>query len=173
MRCTVELSVSGKDESTWRLLKDVFPSEDVGLARIGLIAELNALYKSWKKTKNDLRFHAYRLPLVHAVLLLCRVQKSRLVDDALTTYFESQQSLLIPEDCKQEAAKAFTSSPKIIVPDSAKDRHTLSGRQMGRKKNTEGINQFFDEGATLVNEAPIPNPYKEAARAAMLAKAAS
>ena len=172
MGCMVELSISGKDESTWRLLKDVFPSEDVGLARMGLIAELDLLYKSWKKTKNDSRYHAYRLPLTHAVLLLCRVQKSRLVDDALNFYFHAQQPIAIPKDCLKEAAKTFDKSPEIIVPDAAKDRHTASGTKMGRK-GAVGINHFFDEGVRLVNETTQPelrNNYKDAARAALLRK---
>jgi hypothetical protein len=173
MKCAVELSISGKDESTWRLLKDVFPSEDVGLTRIGLLAELDSLYKSWKKTKNDLRFHAYRLPVTHAVLLLCRVQKSRLVDDALTAYFNAQQPITIPDDCQQEAAKAFEESRKILVPDSAKDKHTAAGRKMGRK-GSAGINHFANEGARIANETTQPelqNDYKEAARDALLQKA--
>jgi replication-associated recombination protein RarA len=174
MRCVVELSLSGKDESTWVLLKDVFPSEDVGLARIGLLAEMDALYKSWKKTKNDLRFHTYRLYLVHAVLLLCRVQKSRLVDNALTAHYNAQQPIVIPEDCKTAAAEAFEKSPKIAVPDYAKDKHTAAGRQKGRTKSApEGVNHFFDEGAALVNETKQPelqDEYAEPARRALLAK---
>lgn len=172
MQCAVELSLSGKDESTWRLLKDVFPSEDVGLARTGLIAELDSLYKSWKRTKNDLRFHAYRLPLTHAVLLLCRTEKSRLVDDALNTYYSTQQPIVIPEDCQKEMAKVFNQLSKIKIPDTAKDRHTVSGRKMGRT-GVAGINHFFDEGAKLVNETTQPelqNSYKESARQALLAK---
>jgi len=172
MRCMVELSVSGKDESTWRMLKDVVPCEDVGLARIGLRAEVDSLYKAWKKTKNDLRFHAYRLPLTHAVLLLCRVQKSRLVDDALTTYFNAQLPIMIAEDCKQEAAQAFENSPKIEIPDSAKDKHTAAGRKMGRQ-GAVGIDHFFDEGANMVNEATQPelqNNYEKTARQALLQK---
>jgi replication-associated recombination protein RarA len=172
MRCMVELSVSGKDESTWQLLKVVFPIEDVGLARIGLLAELDSLYKAWKKTKNDLRFHAYRLPITDAVLLLCRVQKSRLVDDALNTYFNAQTPIVIPGDCKKNAAKAFENSPKIEIPDSAKDKHTAAGRKMGRR-GAVGINHFFDEGANLVNETTQPelqNNYKKTARQALLQK---
>ena len=174
MRCAVELSISGKDESTWRLLKDVFPCEDVGLARIGLLAEIDALYKSWKKTKNDSRFHAYRLPLTHAVLLLCRVQKSRLVDDALTFYFNAQESIQIPAGCKENAAKAFETPQKIVVPDFAKDRHTAAGRKMGRKGRV-GIDHFYDKGATLKNEttqSELINNYGAAARQALHSRGA-
>lgn len=176
MRCVVELSLSGKDESTWTLLKDVFPSEDVGLARIGLLAEMDSLYKSWKKTKNETRFHTYRLYLVHAVLLLCRVQKSRLVDSALTAYYNAQQPTVIPEADKSVAAKAFDETHQIVVPDYAKDKHTDAGRRKGRtKKNREGIDHFFDEGAVLANETKQPelqDNYKESARAALLSKCA-
>jgi hypothetical protein len=97
------------------------------------------LYENWveqRKKKEDRSF-ADRLFLVHAVLLCVRAKKSRMVDTALITMYESERA-------------------KRKIPDFALDMHTTKGRASGR-----GIDHFFTEGATIKNAEPalLPEPY--------------
>jgi replication-associated recombination protein RarA len=85
------------------------------------------------------------LPLVNAVVALCRAPKSRDACDLLyLAYYDNEHK---PE-----------------MPDWALDRHTARGRQMGR-----GWDHFEQEGCRLVDAATgevlPPGPYQERARA--------
>jgi hypothetical protein len=175
MQCAVELDLNKNTPWLWDRLHD-FASEDVGLAAIGLHREIEDLHSQWKKhyRKNpseiQMRHHPERLFLIHAVLLVVRVRKSRLVDHALITYYNHQQPIEIPEDCKQTATAMYDKQEPINIPDAALDKHTRRGKKLGRK-GAAGINHFFDVGATLKNESPaIEDPYKESARQALLHK---
>lgn len=123
----VELDISGYGEYAWKRLR-IISSEDVGLAEPILPAVISALYENWSdfhKKKDD----CDRLFLVHAVLLLVRARKSRLVDNCLMVSYGEHPS------GKQ-------------VPDYALDKHTLRGKMMGR-----GFRHFFEAGAYLENHA--------------------
>jgi hypothetical protein len=175
LQCMVELDLSKKTQWLWDRLH-IFASEDVGLARLGLHREIEDLHDQWKiryrenPSEQGQRHHPDRLFLKHAVLLLVRVQKSRLVDHALITYYENQQPIEIPDDCKQAAAM-FDHEEPIEIPDSAVDKHTARGRNKLGRKGAAGINHFFDVGANLKNESPaIEDQYKESARQALIQK---
>jgi len=141
---TVELFDSGYDEYLWKRLK-IIASEDVGLAEPFMPATIQALYQSYvdQKKKKDEKNRPERLFLVHAVLLLCRARKSRLVDWTLIHYWDSHAGRSLP------------------IPDYAFDKHNIKGRAMGR-----GIDHFFDEGTKLVNtsEQPMEAERKKLAR---------
>lgn len=140
----LELSESRFGEYAWRRLK-VIASEDIGLAEPFLPAVIHALYEFYKDQlkKSTGTKHSERLFLVHAVLLLCRAKKSKLVDWTQFIHYLSHDHELIP------------------VPDVAYDKHTLKGRSMGR-----GWDFYFGEGAHLENMAGIEGEekYKEIAR---------
>jgi len=68
-----------------------------------------------------------RLFLVHAVLVLVRSKKSRVVDHSLITMYAGER-------------------PELEIPDVALDKHTPKGKRMGR-----GFEHFFDEGGKLEN----------------------
>ena len=180
LQCAVELDLSKKSQWVWDRLH-VLASEDVGLARLGLHKEIEDLHTQWKKryrenpTEAGLRGNnPERLFLINAVLILARNQKSRLVDHALITYYENQQPIEIPEDCKQSAARMYDNPEPIEIPDAALDKHTKRGRNELKQKGAAGINHFFDVGATLKSESPaIVDPYKELARLALLQKNAA
>jgi len=95
MQCMVELEASGSTDWMWYRLP-IIASEDIGLARLGLHSEIEDLRVQWKRNRND-RNNSHRLFLGHAVLLLVRVAKSRLVDDALGTYYGDQQPIEITD----------------------------------------------------------------------------
>ncbi|MBN1224402.1 MAG: hypothetical protein JXB23_14235 [Candidatus Aminicenantes bacterium] len=141
----VELYESGYDEYVWKRLK-IITSEDVGLAEPMMLAVIQALYQSYveQKKKKDEKHRPERLFLIHAVLLLCRARKSRLVDWTLI-------------DCWNNHA-----DDKREIPDYAFDKHTPRGRAMKR-----GFGHFFDEGTKLANHAqqPMEAERKERARA--------
>lgn len=147
----VELDRSGYGEYIWRRLR-IMCSEDIGLAEPHLPATIRALYDNWTdaRKKRDDKQESWRLFLVHAVLLLVRAKKSRIVDHALITFYG--------EDTKRE------------IPDVARDKHTLAGKRQGR-----GWDHFFEEGTLLTDhetgeltEAPtLPDPYRERAKAAL------
>ncbi len=137
-----ELDLSGYGNYVWKRLR-IIASEDVGLADSTAAGTVRALYENWleqRKNKDD-RSGADRLFLVHAVILLARAPKSRLVDHALMVMYEGDRDAL-------------------EVPDYAHDKHTRQGAQMGR-----GHDHFFEEGAQLVN-ATLPDPYADRGRAA-------
>jgi replication-associated recombination protein RarA len=130
----VELYESGYDEYVWKRMK-IITSEDVGLAEPMMPATIQALYQSYleQKKKKDEKNRPERLFLVHAVLLLCRARKSRLVDWTLIHLWNQHDSTHLP------------------IPEYAYDKHNAKGRAMGR-----GVDHFFTEGTLLVNASEQP-----------------
>ena len=136
-----ELDLSGYGEYTWKRLK-IVTSEDIGLAEPNLPATIHALYQCWleQRKKADERHGPERLFLIHAVILLARAKKSRLVDHALIAHYEAGR-------------------PKREIPDYALDKHTARGRKLRR-----GHEHFWQEGAKLANAAAIVDDYYDLAR---------
>ncbi len=123
----VELDISGYSEYLWKRLR-IMSSEDIGLAEPTMPATIRALYESWLELhkKKDM---GERLFITHAVLLLVRARKSRLVDNCLIASYGNHPA-------------------RKEIPDYALDKHTLKGKKMGR-----GFNHFFGVGAHLENHA--------------------
>jgi len=130
----VELYESGYDEYVWKRLK-IISSEDVGLAEPLMPATIQALYLSYvdQKKKKDEKNRPERLFLIHAILLLCRAKKSRLVDWTLIHCWNTHPDRELP------------------IPDYAYDKHNAKGRSMKR-----GIRHFYEEGTILANHAEQP-----------------
>jgi len=137
-----ELDLAGFGEYAWKRLR-IITSEDVGLAEPGLPTQIAALYLNWseQREKKDERHGPERLFLVHAVCLLARARKSRMVDHALIWAYEAREKL----------------HPQI--PDEARDKHTQAGRMMRR-----GHQHFWNEGAKIENPGEVSDPYYETAR---------
>lgn len=135
----VEFDLSRVPEHVWHRLF-VICSEDIGLADRGLITEIEVLHLKWQQSKGT---PEARLFLIHAVLLLCRAQKSRLVLHATNV--------------------AYLDHAKREIPDYAVDMHTPQGRAMGR-----GMEHFLAEGAHLENKADIPDDFEERAKLLLL-----
>jgi replication-associated recombination protein RarA len=136
----VELDTSNFGEYAWKRMR-IMASEDVGLAEPNLPATIFALYQNWldQRKKRDVKHGPERLFLIHAILLLVRAKKSRIVDHALITYYGNHA--------------------RRNIPDYALDKHTGAGRRLGR-----GVAHFFDEGIQLENTANLDDPYRESAR---------
>lgn len=136
-----ELDISGYGEYVWKRLK-IITSEDVGLASPQLAATIHALYSCWleQRKKADTRHGPERLFLVHAIILLARSPKSRLVDHALIVMYEATRE-------------------KRPIPDFALDKHTARGKALRR-----GHDHFWKEGAKLSNAGPVPDDYEAIAR---------
>lgn len=131
-----ELMLSDYDEFAWFRMR-VIVSEDIGVANPTLPAQIEALYTSFGAMKAMKNRHApERLPFVHAIMLLARSPKSRLVDNKLSQYFSFRETLEIPE-----------------TPDFVFDKHTKKGKEMGR-----GFEHFFSEAAQLAN---VPEELEE------------
>lgn len=129
MYFAVEMHKSNFGEYLWKRLK-IIASEDVGLAEPSISANIHALYENYKEQlkKKDEKNQPERLFLTHAILLLCRAKKSRLVDWTLINYWENY------------------GMEKREIPDYAFDKHNMRGRAMGR-----GIDHFFKDGTKLNN----------------------
>jgi replication-associated recombination protein RarA len=138
-----ELDISGFGEYAWKRLK-IMASEDVGLADPLAAVAVQSLYQSWKeqRSKKDTKHEPERLFFVHAVLLLARARKSRMIDHALIAFYEADRASIRRE-----------------VPDFALDKHTAAGRKLRR-----GHSHFWEEGARVENAAPLADPYRERAR---------
>lgn len=131
----VELYNSGYDEYLWKRLK-IISSEDIGLAEPLMPATIHALYQMYndqKKKERNEKLRSDRLFLIHAVLLLCRARKSRLVDWTLIAVWGEH------------------GKKNLSIPDYAYDKHTARGRSMGR-----GLDHFYQEGARLHNSILLP-----------------
>ena len=124
----------------WKRL-EIIASEDIGPANdmmAILVGNLRYKYDSAVKGKSQ----AYRLYLIHAVLSLCRSEKSREVDEMICIYYPKMG--------------VGADLPKI--PDYAYDMHTLKGKRMNR-----GLEHFYQESAKI---APVSEEWKERAAAA-------
>jgi replication-associated recombination protein RarA len=139
-------------------------TEDVGLADPHMPATIRALYQNWDSIRKRSKGPATdartsrgpaRLALVHAVLLLARAPKSRIVDHA-----SAWHTHLAEEGIRQKE-----------IPDVALDKHTLAGKRRGR-----GFAHFFDESSLLADvetgellPAPtMPDPYRDKARSVLV-----
>ncbi len=141
------------DEYLWKRIR-IIVSEDIGLAEPNLPAVIEALYLCYKDQKkkdiaNGGKHGAQRLQLTHAVLLLVRAKKSRLVDNALGTYWDRWKG----------------NGHEMKIPDYALDKHTQKGKSMGR-----GYEHFFTEGVKLENEDILDrdDEYKEGRESAYI-----
>jgi replication-associated recombination protein RarA len=136
-----ELDLSNFGEHCWKRLR-VISSEDVGLAEPNIAANIHALYVTWsefkKAKKPGAKLNPDRMFLTHAVLLLCRAKKSRIVDNAMNLFWKGHTEM------------------QRDIPEWALDKHTLRGKRMGRSWD-----HFWDEGCKLVNESDLPDNYIE------------
>lgn len=109
-----ELDRSNFGEYVFKRLR-IIASEDIGIADLHAPILIRALYDNWKnqRKKDDTKHAPERLFLVHAVVALCRAQKSRTVDHALVVNYEGPR-------------------PRREVPDFALDKHTGRGRSRRR-----------------------------------------
>lgn len=145
-----ELHLAGYGQYLWKRLR-IIASEDVGLADPHLPATIYALHQNWSSLRKEEKDRPpdqsdSTLFVVHAVLLLARAAKSRIVDHALYAVYRGDR-------------------PRLQVPDWALDCHTRRGRQMGR---TEA--NYWDETYRLQGRA-LPDPYEDEARAAARSEA--
>jgi len=133
LRCAEELFVSNYGEYCWKRLK-IMVSEDIGLGEPNLPATILSLYQMYveqTKKKDDVH-KPERLFLYHAVILCVRAKKSRYVDWAVNYYMNTQRN------------------EPIMIPDYCFDKHTSTGRKMGR-----GLKHFYEEGSKLNNMAIV------------------
>lgn len=149
MYWAVELFNSSFDEYLWKRIR-IISSEDVGLAEPAIAANIHALYQHYKeqKKKKDEAHQPERLFLTHAVLMLCRARKSRVVDHALLHFWNTHY---------EENGVAR----RREIPAFAYDKHTQKGRSAGF-----GWQHFFEESTKLENVAAIEGEemYKKLAR---------
>jgi replication-associated recombination protein RarA len=135
-----ELDLAGYGAYVWKRLQ-IIASEDIGLADLNACAQVRALYENWseqrKNTPKERRHLTGRIFLVHAILICVRAKKSRMVDNALITMYESER-------------------PQREIPDFALDLHTAKGRSAMR-----GVDHFFKVGAAIKNSerSLLPDPY--------------
>ena len=145
-----ELDLSGYGNYAWKRLR-VICSEDVGLAWTESPAVIRALFDMWQDTRKTEKDRppersTAMLFLVHAVCLLARAPKSRLVDNACAVFYSGDRIAM-----------------KVAIPDYAVDHHTARGRKLGRKEA-----DVYDESYRITNCA-VDDPY--AAEARLIAKA--
>jgi len=139
----------GYDEILWRRIH-VIASEDIGLADSNVAVQIAVLHNQYDKSKQDTTHSDGVLFLVHAVMILVRAPKSRIVDNAICAVFREK-----PDNRE--------------IPDYSVDKHCERGRNLGRGNNIKGWTHFYDEGAKLVayTGQPCPlDPYEQRARLA-------
>lgn len=123
----------------WRRLL-VIANEDIGLADMSVTQFVATQAHAWFTMRQLGANGECRLVLANTILAMCRAPKSRLAD-----HFQ----------CVVARLHHIEKRP---VPDYALDKHTLRGKQMGR-----GVEHWLIEGAALVNENGVHDPYQGAA----------
>jgi replication-associated recombination protein RarA len=141
-----ELDLTGYGNYAWKRLR-IICSEDVGLAWPDGPTVIRALYENWQETRKaekdrPLERSTAVLFLVHAVSLLARAPKSRLVDNACVVFYSGVRAAM-----------------DMDIPDYAIDHHTARGRKLGRALATA-----YDESYRLENRT-IDDPYAAEAQA--------
>lgn len=132
MSFAVELHESGYGEYMWKRMQ-VVASEDVGLAEPLVFVQIRTLHGIWREQRKEDKTTGkttHRLYVAHAVLLLARCKKSRLVDHFNIWHFRNPV--------------------KPVIPDFALDKHTRRGKRLKR-----GLGHFFEEGAKLENMGEV------------------
>lgn len=124
----IELAGSGYGNYLWKRIF-VIVSEDIGLANLELPAQVRALYENWKflQEKNP---EEATLPLIHAIMLMSRSPKSRMLDNI--------KIFALKTDYKPD------------IPDYALDVHTRRGKSMGRSYDF-----FLEVGRKVEDEVKI------------------
>jgi replication-associated recombination protein RarA len=144
-----EIDLSGYANYLWKTLR-VICSEDVGLGEPHLPATIQALYAAWKdvvaaeKPKKAPQDSLGMIFIAHAVVLLARAAKSRMVDNACVVMYTVERR----------------AGMKMQIPPFALDHHTSRGRRLGR---TEAA--CYDESSRVENPADVDDPYADEARA--------
>lgn len=140
----VELE-SFNDKMLWNRLR-IIASEDASIANPTLPLLIDVLEKQYCAFKKRPKDTAHRLFLAHAILLLCRSEKSRIANN-LVLYIYGEIKF---------------NNRKIPIPDYALDMHTAKGKAKGR-----GMKHFLEEGSKLRN-VTIKDPYKKKAEEILL-----
>lgn len=138
----------------WRKLY-IYAGEEVGLADILLPMRLQDLERAADRIavsgqQDGVTKDADLLYLIMAVMILCRVKKSRMTDNAI--HWFDKNAYTPPTMAELDAAmlteQAKPTDPELL--DDAKDQHTGEGRAMGR-----GMDHFLAKGAKLENESDV------------------
>ena len=122
----------------------IIASEDIGPADSSVSVLIHSLRQDYEMVRSRSKRPAERIILAHAIIALCRAEKSRLADDLAALIGHRRES----EGIKPE------------IPDYALDSHTQKGRAMGRDWDF-----WAEEGLKLHPESSLPNPYRDRALA--------
>lgn len=127
-----DLHYSGYDAWLWKRLL-VITSEDVGPAWREGPTVIRSLFENWKDVHKKPN-NAGPIYWGHAVFLLCRQGKTRVVDHALSVHLAAHDEL------------------HREIPDYALDMHTARGKGLSR-----GIDFFLAEAAKVYPEVDDPD----------------
>lgn len=130
----IELYASGYSKYVWKRIF-IMVSEDIGMANPDLPQRIQALYQNWLFIA-DKNVSDGTLPIIHAILELCRSKKSRHLDHAKVW--------------------ALSTDYRPDVPDYALDTHTRRGKKMGRS-----LKFFVEEGSKINNFVDLGNANDE------------
>ena len=157
----------------------IYACEDIGLADLTVKTQVLGLHQKAeiKRHVHELEqitefckggtHHPDLLMVVEAMMLCCRAEKSRAVDNAII-YFNENPTYMPPTENEVEFS-VQTKQPKPVVTDDGPiyDKHTKHGRnKLGRKSGSKiGEGHFKYVGAHLENkskvadfQAPTDNP---------------
>jgi hypothetical protein len=132
------------DRKVWKAL-DIFSVEDVGLADLSVkthVLELQRMAESCRDERNSDLLH-----VLLATMICCRAKKNRNAD-AAAIWFNEHPTFTMPTPEEAELLAKDRLQPPI--PDKVFDRHTTTGRKMGR-----GMKHFKEEKAVLKNRSNV------------------
>ena len=137
-----ELALTGYSNYAWKRLR-IIASEDVGPGTPMMAVLIRTLYENFNEQKKADKGDEGNavLFLAHAVIALCRAEKSRVVDTALVVLIGGPEG-----------------RARFEIPDYALDMHTAAGRRLKR-----GAEHFYEECAAVSPEADVDDPYLDEA----------
>lgn len=147
------LKIDKKQSGQLRSAMRKVTSEDIGLASFALVREIRALNANWLKSirGGGNKHEPWKLFVVHAVLLLYRSGKSRLVDHACIVIGGNLQ------DVCDELRKA---GPRSLPPYTDDGIHTGAGDKTDLGKALARANFIAGEGAAAMPKAEIDDEYE-------------
>jgi len=123
-----EMLISGYHKYAWYRMK-VMASEDIGFGNPDACVQVHALHQTFLEFQKDKREGASHLVFCHAILIIVRSQKSRIVDNLMCKYVDLRH-MIYP----------------VQIHDFCYDQFTDVGKKLGR-----GDQFFFDESGKIEN----------------------
>jgi hypothetical protein len=139
----------------------IVASEDIGLASPETVTHVCMLCSTWIALRKESRNQPDSLPLIMAVMLMCRAPKNREVDDASVVV---RERIKRGEKTVQDVITAHEGTVVDSHTDRGRERLRAIAKETGKTYEQLAWHQFYTEGAILSPRVDVNgNPWGHAA----------